>query len=361
MARLVFFPSLSVLLALLASTAFPALAQDSGGVCTKIAASFKQLAANPSTSADAKFYPDSPLTLLGNQTDSGVSVGAHIAETGKAQRPLEWAQQQGLQLPNDLKDALDKADFVDQLPDTNFYAASRIEGTAYCYDTTTFAVAGNSAQTAPAPPNWVTNQDFGSGCGVFRAFGKVDATSAAFEEMYDYSPALTATLTASAWNMDHFDPACTVTFNFEPRFSPHDTYNDWEQICTATNCDELRQLALTLIERVQLDPVAAEKQLVENLSDDQRADFEALEKLAQVTQPDKIPGPADLTDASPLAVPLLVGDEVYLARVGHFTIGWRTYSDWSVRLDKRKGDDVQAIGVIAIGMTKGKLESADVK
>ena len=120
----------------------------------------------------AKFYPDSPLSMLGDAPNSGVILAPHIAETGKAQRPLEWAQHQSWQLTTDLQDALDKADFLDQLPDTNFYAAGRIEGTASCYDTTPFVVTGGRAKPANLPPNWM-GEDVGSGCGVFRLFGKV--------------------------------------------------------------------------------------------------------------------------------------------------------------------------------------------
>ncbi len=349
-----------VLIVLAVGLSRPAAAQDSAGLCTKIALAFRQLAANPAASAAAKFYPDSPLSMLGDAAANGISLAPHIAETGKVQRPLEWAQRHGLQLPADLQDALDKADFLDHLPDTNFYAAGRIEGTASCYDTTPFVVTGGRAKPANLPPNWMS-EDVGSGCGVFRLFGKVETVPAAFEEDYDYSPALTSTLTASPWTKDHFDPACTVTFTFEPRFSPRDTYNDWDQSCTAANCDQLRQSSLTLVEAVQGDPVAAQKQLLDKLTDAQRADFEALEKLAQVTQPDNIDDPAQLLDSSPLALPLLVEDRIYLARVGHFTIGWRNYSDWSVKLDMRNGADVKPVAEIAIGMTKGKLKEASVK
>lgn len=338
----------------------PAAAQDSAGLCTKIATAYKQLTANPPASAAAKFYPDSPLSMLGDAGDSGVSLAAHIAETGKAQRPFEWVQHKGLQLTPDLQDALDKADFLDQLPDTNFYAAGRIEGTASCYDTTTFVVTEGRAKPVSLPPNWM-GEDVGSDCGVYRLFGKVETVPAAFEENYDYSPALTSTLTVSPWNKDHFDPACTVGFTFEPRFSPRDAYNDWDQSCTATNCDQLRQSALALVEAVQSDPVSAQKQLLDKLGDAQRADFEALEKLAQVTQPDKVDDPAQLLDSSPLTLPIVVGGQLYLAHVGHFTIGWRNYSDWSVKLDERAGADVKLVAEIAIGMTKGKLKDASVK
>ncbi len=53
--------------------------------------------------------------------------------------------------------------------------------------------------------------------------------------------------------------------------------------------------------------------------------------------------------------------KLYLARVGHLTIGWRNYSDWSVKLDMRKGDEAKPVAEIAIGMTKGKLKEASVK
>ena len=120
-------------------------------------------------------------------------------------------------------------------------------------------------------------------------------------------------------------------------------------------------LALALVEAVQTDPIVARKAQFEKLNDSQRSDFDALEKLASAKDPDKIGDPADLTDQSPLPMPLLVGDTLYLARVGHWTIGWRTYSDWSVRLDLRQGDQLKPVANIAIGMAKGRLESASVK
>jgi hypothetical protein len=334
-------------------------AQESGDLCAKIAASFRKIASGPEAVAEKNFYPESPLSMLGDNADSGVSLASHIAEAGTAQRPLDWARAESIVLSPDLQGALDRADFLDRLPDTNFFAATRIEGTAYCYDSTTFQVNDNQAQLVSAPPNW--DQDEGSGCGITRMFGKVEAASVAFQENYDYSPALNSALSASAWTDGHFASACTVDFSFAPRFSARDAYNEWEQSCSADNCDELRQLALALVEAVQADPIVARKAQFEKLNDSQRSDFDALEKLAAAKDPDKIGDPADLTDQSPLPVPLLVGDTLYLARVGHWTIGWRTYSDWSVKLDERQGDQLKPVANIAIGMAKGKLENASVK
>lgn len=334
-------------------------AQESGDLCAKIAASYRKIAAGTETVSDKNFYPESPLSILGDNTDSGVSLASHIAEAGTAQRPLDWVRAQSIVMPEDLQGALDRADFLDRLPDTNFFAATRIEGTAYCYDSTTFQVNDNQAQLVGAPPNW--DQDEGSGCGINRLFGKVDETPVAFQENYDYSPALTSALSASAWNNGHFVPACTVDFSFAPRFSPRDAYNEWEQSCTADNCDELRDLALALAEAVQTDPIVARKAQFEKLNDSQRSDFDTLEKLAGAKDPDRIGDPADLTDQAPLPVPLLVDDTLYLARVGHWTIGWRTYSDWSVKLDQLQGDQLKPVANIAIGMAKGKLENASVK
>ena len=112
---------------------------------------------------------------------------------------------------------------------------------------------------------------------------------------------------------------------------------------------------------MQADPAAAAKTLPAKLGDAQRAAYLAMVKDAQATEPEKLQDPADLTDQNPLTVPLVVGDQLYLAQLGHFTIGWRNYSDWNVKLLQRQGKNVSPIASFAIGMTKGKLQQVDVK
>jgi hypothetical protein len=351
-------------LALALGLAQPLAAQSPApaNLCAAVVASYQKLVdADVAPPTDKSFYPDSPLARLDGIADSGVSIAAHIAEVGKQQQPLAWARQQkpAWKLSAPLQEALDKAAFLDRLPETDFYAASRIEGTLGCYSSITFTVKKGRAAPAEGPPNWSGND--GDGCGVFRVFGKVADSPVAFEENYDDSPALSSTLSVAGWRDEKFAPACTISFRFAPRFSAQASYNDWDQSCTAKNCDALRQRAGVLVEAVETDPAAAEKVLLDHMTPAQRAEFQALQKDAQVSRPEKLADPADFTETSPLPLPLVVDGQVYLAELGHFAIGWRIYSDWSVKISERKGKNVSAIAVIGIGMAKGKLLSAEIK
>ncbi len=342
--------------------AAPAAAQaPAQTLCTKIVASYRALLALDPNSPSRGFYPDSPLSRLGAQSDSGISIAPHIAETGKQQTPLQWAQSQKppIALSAELHEALDTSDFLDRLPGSDYYAASRIEGTMSCYASSYFTVKANRAAPAQGPVNW--SEDDGDSCGMYRTFGSVGAQPVAYEENYDYGSALTSSLSVSAWDSGHFAPACKIGFRFAPRFAANEHYNEWDQSCTGKDCDALRQASLHLAETVQADPAAAAKSLPAKLNDTQRAAYLAMMKDAQATEPEKLQDPADLTDQSPLCVPLVGGDQLYLAQIGHFTIGWRSYSDWNVKLLQRQGKDVSPVASFAIGMTKGKLEQVDVK
>jgi hypothetical protein len=72
-------------------------------------------------------------------------------------------------------------------------------------------------------------------------------------------------------------------------------------------------------------------------------------------------GPAGLTDKSPLVLPMVVDNRVLLATLGHFTIGWRVFSDWKVTVEAGEADKTSEIARFAIGMTKGSIASATVK
>ena len=147
--------------------AAPAAAQNPAtGLCTKIVASYRVLLALDPNSPSRGFYPDSPLSRLGAQSDSGISIAAHIAETGKELTPLQWAQSQKppIALPAELHEALDTSDFVDRLPSTDYYAASRIEGTMSCYASSYFTVKANRVAPAQGPVNW--SEDDGDSCGT---------------------------------------------------------------------------------------------------------------------------------------------------------------------------------------------------
>lgn len=332
-------------------------------LCRTAAAIYKgSFTVDPRAPSSKSFYPQSPLTALAAKAGSGIRIAPHIAETGKDNAPRHWERNQNppFSMPPALRDAIGKSDFIDRLPNTGFYAASSIEGTAHCYDSTYYEVKQGRVELAAGPGNW--NDDDGAGCGVSRAFGTIGAMPVAFEEDYDYSPSMTSSLSISGWTNGRFGPSCTISFRFAPRFAAQGTYNAWQQSCAAANCDALRNAALGLVETVQAGPRDAVTGLLNKLTPAQKAAFLRMASDAHIKPPEtSVADTAELTDTAPLALPLVVDNRLYLALAGHFTIGWRTFSDWSVKIDQRKGKELGEVAAFAIGMTKGRLKSADVK
>jgi hypothetical protein len=58
---------------------------------------------------------------------------------------------------------------------------------------------------------------------------------------------------------------------------------------------------------------------------------------------------------------MVVDNHVFLASVGHFTIGWRTFADWKVTVESLDGDKTKEIARFAIGMTQGPIVSVAIK
>jgi hypothetical protein len=52
---------------------------------------------------------------------------------------------------------------------------------------------------------------------------------------------------------------------------------------------------------------------------------------------------------------------VFLASVGHFTIGWRVFADWKVAVEAGEADKTREIARFAIGMTQGQIAGVSVK
>ena len=60
-------------------------------------------------------------------------------------------------------------------------------------------------------------------------------------------------------------------------------------------------------------------------------------------------------------LPVAVNGNFYLASLGHFMSPWDEESDWSVTFDRLERDKKVTAGVVAIGMTQGKLIDVRVK
>ncbi|MGP0059583.1 MAG: hypothetical protein ACLPID_09890 [Beijerinckiaceae bacterium] len=340
-------------------------------VCHKLVDRYKALLkADPAAPFRKGDYPASPIEVLAENPSSGVTIASSLVQFDKdLPRSLtDWAQQQKPPIAFS-KDALDElAQFshpganarIAQLPDTQLYRLSTLEGTASCYSSKYFFVEDGRARMAPGPQTW--SEENGAGCGVTRDFGKIDGDPVALEDDYATGgPEFGSDLTLTGWDGENFVNLCTIHWEFSPRFLPRATYNQWEESCTGTNCVGLRQAAFELVEAAELNPAAAQKSLVKKLSPSQRAEFMAIRKLINAEDMPEGIGRLDITDRGPVLLPLISTGHVYLARAGRLTIGWRVFSDWSVVVDRRDTDKMVEIARFAVGVSKGKLLRADVK
>jgi hypothetical protein len=265
---------------------------------------------------------------------------------------------------------------VSALPGTNVLAANSIGGTANCNSTVFFSVSHGSAQVVPEPKNW--KDDAGGGCGLTRSFASVDGISVVIDDSLDSGPSLASTLTLTPWDHGRWLDPCRADFVFAPHFDTKNTLNDWASLdnwdtndCGSDGCDGFRRAALSLVEQTQADRVGVESHLLATMTVAQRDEYQRLKRVAD--RPDAADAPTDgdaaeypktaaaLTETSPLLLPMLVGDRVFLASVGHFTVGWRVFSDWKVTVDAAEADKTREIARFAIGMTLGPIVSAVVK
>jgi uncharacterized protein YecT (DUF1311 family) len=255
---------------------------------------------------------------------------------------------------------------LSRAPGLPFYSAGSIGGTAQCVTETYFEVRDGVAEHAGDLP-W---GDDGAGCGVSRTFGTVDGQVVAFETNgYAYQPLLAATVRIAKWERGFFDRPCEADFDYAPVFSlsGDDEMPEDQVKCDGVACLALRGEAIALVEAIQKSPQAARKAALGKLTEPQRAQFATLEKLAPAPdlgdplQQDAEDDPTHLLDTNPLRIPFAYKGEVYLVGVGHQTMGWRTYPNWSVTSMRREKDGVRPAGWVGVTMDPGRLSKATVK
>jgi len=337
-------------------------AAESIAICRTLAARFLGPAqSDPLASAARDPSASSALQTLAASQRHGVTLAPPIAEfdSNGAANLAAWAKrapQPFVLAPGTLRALEQFANYrlqLDRLPQTNFYAASVIKGTAHCYFAVYFEVRDGRAVAAASPVGWRSGGD-DDGCGASRDFGQIDGVPVAFEELDDYTPPMRSSLTVTPWENGRFGEACTATFEYAPRFDAHQTLQAWDLSCQGPACEVLRGLALKLVEETQANPAEARKARLAALTQEQRRDYEALRKQASATEQSDIVDPAGFLQEEPFYLPLVYEGRVYLAALGHFTIGWRVFSDWCVKLTSSENERTKETASFAIGMTKGR-------
>jgi uncharacterized protein len=335
--------------------------------CRKIADRYRPLAsAHPG---------ESPLTVVAAAPASGVTLADPLTQMSDPKEMLlAWANTQTprVLVPDELtKSLFSTSDWaLEKLPDANFYWLSTNAGTAHCYDSHYFVISNGRAEEQPDPPGFEDRE--GAACGVGREFGRIDDASVYFEENDDATPRMSSYIKIATWKDGGFRSTCTVTISFAPKFREQ-TVNSWDRLepeswkaCTGPKCADLQRAALDLVAAVQKDPIQAQSRLRSLLSAAQIAEYETAVKLATPDQRGsgwdqraKI-DPATITEQDPFHLPYVYEGRIYLASLGHFTIGWRYFADWGVTFSALEDGKLTPQGHFAVGMIKGELEKVSV-
>lgn len=346
-------------------------------VCQRIVDSYKSIIADDPkaffTKETATPMAQTPLTVLEQSPKSGYRLAKPLDEMSEAtpKKMEKWAKarQPPFRIPKPLMDAIFEDEpsmlTIERLPGTNYYSTSTTQGTAHCLVSTYFDVKDGVAQRAGDPP-------WGEGelCGVSQSFGSLDGRPiAVIDNDSLYGPTLGDELVITVWDKDFFRAPCTASFDYEPAFADMESDNAQtaDEKCESPVCKALKPQARALVEAVQRHPLEARKAALAGVTEAQRKSFDEMEKLsprdkyAEPETPEDAAQPASYREDGPLLAPLVHDGELYLARIGHTTMGWRTFADWSVRFDRLEKGALQTVGTAYVSMTPGKLRSANVR
>ena len=265
---------------------------------------------------------------------------------------------------------------VSDVPGSELFAANSVGGTAHCNSTVFFAVSQRRARLVPSPNSW--ENDVGGSCGLTRSFASVDGAPFIIDDNLDAGPSLTSTLTLTGWGNGKWLPPCEARFVFAPRFDAVKTLNDWAGLdnwevndCGAGGCQAFQRAALDLVRQTQQDRAGVEAHLLAVMTVSQREQYQKLKHAGDRLDPDDVQAggddaakpktAADLTDTSPLPLPMVVDNRVFLASIGHFTIGGRIFADWKVTVETEDAETTKEIARFAVGMTQGSIVSVSIK
>jgi hypothetical protein len=249
---------------------------------------------------------------------------------------------------------------LDKAPNLNYYSISRAEGSEGCLQYVFFRVTHGIAVVSPGP---AISEDNACGYGGF--FATIDDDPVFVQEHYDFLPGMSARIDVSTWGGDDFQAACSISLSYLPHFSGK-TFNDWKPKCQGGRCDVLHKAAIDLVKAAVQNPSALYEDSMKRLTPDEQTRYEALRQTTNgnagsESAPDTVSDDSIPTDTSPLRLPYVDHGSVYLVSLGHFTIGWREYADWSVIFSTLEDGKLVQKAVFAVGMWKGDLENASVK
>ena len=359
------------------SSAQDAAADSRKMICNRFVESYRMAIAKQGDGSGGNntLLEQRPFDLLAKNQDSGVTRAQELVEISELnQKKLErWAQGQKppIQISTQVKKAIlnlgsSETLSIDHAPQTNFYVASETGGSASCIESIYFRVKNGTTEQVKEP---IWPHESMDSCGVYQFFGSIDGSTVAVEDDTSHNlPDISQSLEIKTWSNDSFGQSCAIIFNYDPVFvdGTSESPLDKEEKCLSPACVALKPEAKKLVEAVQKAPLAAQKNASDRLTKSQHESLITLERLSFEKQVSDVPPPEKPTDPdsylnySPLQLPIVYKGEVYLASIGHFTIGWRIYADWTVKIEKLDNGDLQTLGIVYFTSKRGSLRSATV-
>ena len=233
-----------------------------------------------------------------------------------------------------------------------------VGGTASCQRFVFFDTSGREAAHTIVDPPVVENAEPFTFCVNTTGYaGEVGGVPAFIVETDQDS---TVELSVTTWRNSGWQQQCQVHIRF------NDVFEMIDRFCKDVDCNEMAAHALSLIKKVDQRP-----QPVQDDANENDAKFKALKKLAD-DQPPGLQLPTfggqthglygaynDFAEDS-IFLPIVVGGETYLGRVGHGTIAWRKVPDYLFAAYKRVGDGLEPVAGFYISKMRGKPLTATV-
>ncbi len=332
-----------------------AKASASAALCSGIAQAYQKTLGQSEFGNSGDFLTANVLDRLNADRATGVILAKPLADSladAAALRAFVLKAHPGLKFSPDVSKALDELSdgtiALIALPDTPVLAGLQTQGTMNCTYAVPFDISKASTMAIDPPPNWGSDD-----CMTKAAFGSFKGAPVAYTDGTNAGPELTDRVTASPWAGDGFGDFCAVSFRYAPVFDDR-PINPPDPNCKELACDALKETALQLAQNVHANPAKARADALAVLAPDERKAFAAVQ--VGDTGDDPARGKSEeILDQNPLRFAVKVQGTLYRVSIGHATIGWRTYADWSVifeRIEKRRLGKSAEFGV---GMHKGKL------
>lgn len=319
--------------------------EDRLDICRRLGARY---AAAFAAAADKSKAADRPLEFLAKASGSEFSFGRRTEFDGP-KSIFAWAKASHLTLAEDLRKALeewasysDGEAFINEAPAGHF-AASVIQGSAYCTSQSYFRVENGRAFLEDGPDGWDATH---AECGVGRRLGSFEGTPAAFEDDWRAGRSLTAKLTVARRIADRFAPECRLTLEFSPRVEASEANGrpDAGTGCEGSDCDSLRRAAVRFLENFLTARNSA------SLTPSQSEAYLELKKLAgQERDEDASHGPEEFA-------PFLHDGRLYIASVAKLKNGrGEELLDRIVTLSQTIDGRLTPIASFDISVSRGRL------